>query len=177
MTISKKLFLLTTLVVGFQANMSANEYQTVEDVKRQQIFNFALTLKQQDNTDAKTVSEWIEHDLFGITNIWFYNLDKIITILNAQLTTEEKVAYILQLKTSQEEHIAQDKIALEKRQKEYDQAAEKQARQYRIDRIKEALTIGAVMTAAVAVLPCLATVSETVGQHIGPKIVAALFTA
>ena len=173
MTISKKLFLLTTLVVGFQANMSANQYLTADDIKKQEIFKFALALKQQDNADAKMASEFIEYELLGFDNKWFYNHDKIIAILNAQLTLQEKRAYILQIKTTQNEAIAQNKIDEENRQKQYD----KQQRQYRIDRIKEALTIGAVMTAAVAVLPGLSIVSETIGKHVGPKIVTALFTA
>lgn len=188
MTISKKLFLLATLVVGSQANMSASQYLTRNDIIKQEIFKFALTLKQQDNADAKMASEFLENELLGNSN--FYNDDKIIMILNAQLTLEEKVTYILALKTTQDEVIAQRKESQDEANKRYyeqqytnrikeyqDEANKRYYKQQYTNRIKETLTLGAVITAVATVLPCLATVSEEVGKHIGSKIVAALFTA
>ena len=133
MTISKKLFLITTLIIGSQANMKANEFYDHEQAKKQRVFNFALSLRQQNSADAQIAQQWLENNLLRSGMYNYYILDKVIMILDAKITLEEKIQYILKAKESTEKteaeykaHSAQDdqryaqqrKGELEKQQEE-----------------------------------------------------------
>ncbi len=129
MTISKKLFLITALIIGSQANMKANEYYDHEQAKKQRVFNFALSLRQQNSADAQIAQQWLENHLFRSGMYQYYIFDKIIMILDAKITLEEKIHYILKDKESTEKAEAENKAQSDKYDQRYAQQRKDEAQQ------------------------------------------------
>ncbi len=93
MTISKKLFLIAAVALNLGSLIHAFKFNEAQ-YTNQEIFNFAATLSQQNNDNAKVVSQWL------IENIGKNGFDthKISLIINSPLTLEEKVERLAQLK-------------------------------------------------------------------------------
>src|SRR5436190_23674181 len=89
MTISKKLFLMTALALNLGSLLNAYCYEP-----NQHIFDFAVTLSKQNNNNAKEISQW----LFEQTAHNDFDTSKVLLILNAPLTLEEKTERLMQTK-------------------------------------------------------------------------------
>ncbi len=168
MTISKKLFLVAALGLGLQvANISAI-HSTVnntnqEDTDGQQVFNFACDLqKQSDNADAIIAGQWLEKQILAHYSVYYNTIDRIIIVLNAELSLEEKIAHILQIKRNQEESIDQDKVQ---------QAQGEQARK-RQEQLNSVVQLVKIIT-----LPAITVISLRFGWDLASKLSKALFIA
>ncbi|HLW72952.1 MAG TPA: hypothetical protein VKR54_02805 [Candidatus Babeliales bacterium] len=169
MTISKKLLLLATLSLTLGSQLGASDYQT----KQQNIFNFALTLKQQNNEQAQIAANWLEEKLFYSNGGWYFNTDAVTVILNAHLTPAEKIAYILKLKTKEEEL----KIEQEEKEKEFRKKVAKEHREYdnrlKKEETKKIMVAGLCGIAACITIPALCIFSELAGRKIALAILGA----
>jgi hypothetical protein len=164
MTISKKLLLLATLSLTLGSHLGASD----DSNKQQNIFNFALTLKQQNNEQAQIAANWLEKTVFSYSGGWRFN-DTVTMILNAHLTPAEKIAYILELKTKEEEQEIENKKQIAGLQKEYEnrnKELEKQA-------TKKIIAAGLCGIAACITIPALCIFSEFAGRKIALAILGA----
>ena len=164
MTISKKLLLLATLGLGLGSSINtiAAEVYSYEETKKQNVFNFALNLKQQNNSQAQIAADWLETKLLN-NGYYAYSFgDKITLVLSANLTLEEKIGYILQLKSDQEKEIAEDIAKQTAQQIAYDTR-----------RRNEIITNGLTIIAATITIPALLIISERLGQKIAFALLGA----
>ena len=88
MTISKKLFLMTALALNLGSLLNGSI-----DCQDQRIFNFAVTLSRQDDNNSKEVSQW----LFEQMDNNDFDTSKVLLILDAPLTPQEKVNHLIKL--------------------------------------------------------------------------------
>ncbi len=178
MTISKKLFLAALVGLGLQMASIRSE----EPTQQQQIFDFAYTLQQQNNENAKIAGLWLEREVMDNNyampyGCGYYVSDKIILVLDAKMTLEEKIAYILQIKTKKEEALAQYTEEQNKSKKEQEdkrhQAEQNWKKEQTIAQIKATVAI----VAASITLPAIIEVSAKFGRALGIKLVKAIFAS
>jgi hypothetical protein len=182
MTILKKLFLMTIVALSCQAYVSASDYYAQERARKQQIFSFALHLRQYNDSNAQKAAQWLEDELLTIKQQYCYdNVEKIILILTTQLTLKEKIAYILKLKKDANKVIADNKTRdnkyiQEQQARELQEVlARKEQKQsenrwFWYNALRDTTTLAMVIS-----LPVILFTSEAIGKEIGPRIVAALF--
>jgi hypothetical protein len=160
MNFSKVLFLTAILAIGAQC--SGITYQE----QQQQVFNFAIDLHKQNDTNAKTIANWLEQ---GIRDNTFYSSDTAIIIINAPLTLEEKIVHLLEFKTNLEKRAAEYKAAQDKQNREWEGLQKKY-------QLKDNLTkIAAIITFPAVVLVTFA--SAEFGVAIGKNIAKAVLSA
>ena len=179
MTILKKLFLMTIVALSCQAYVSASDYYAQEQARKQQIFSFALHLRQYNDSNAQKAAQWLEDELLTIKQYCHTdNVEKIILILTTHLTLKEKIAYILKLKKDANKVIADNKdrdnkYIQEQQTRELQEVLarkESENRWFWYNALRDTTTLAMVIS-----LPAILFTSEAIGKEMGPRIVAALF--
>lgn len=99
MSISKKLFLMAAIALNMGSLLNAYNEHTF-----QSIFNFAVTLSKQEDSNAKVTANWLIQKVNQAMKTYHIDdistIDRIELILNAPLTLEEKVERLTQLQPS-----------------------------------------------------------------------------
>lgn len=143
---------MATLGLGLGSQLNANLQEM-----RQRVFDFTITLSQENNNNAQTVAHWLTQE--NSVNYYSGNLESISLVLNAPLTFEAKIEHLLQLKTNLEKKAIENDAAYNAREQQWKKEAKK-AQQIR--EIKNFINFVFVAT----VLPAIIVMSAETGAQV-----------
>ena len=149
MNISKVFFLTAFLTISLHCNKVLPSSPEQQD--KQQIFDFALMLQEQNDPQAEMIAVWLEQHLLSAQLV---DTDKLTIILNADLPLLRKIDYLIELKNITESNQIQE-----------EKEEQKKTLLSRLAAFGEAIKV-----------PTIIIASEAIGRTVGQKIVNAVFT-